>query len=325
MQPVALKTHVQDHRVNWLELFYDLIYVIVIARLTHMIIGSHGHAVALQDYVAYGLLFIPVWWAWTGYTMLTNRYGGDTTLERILTLAQMFGVIVLAVFVTEALGASAKAFALAYAFIRLMLILMYVLVHFSNSEHHPVTKRFISGFTVGACFWAASVFFVPEIMYIMWAIGLAIDMLTPVFSRHCLAKVSVHRSHLPERTGLLFIIVLGESLLALVNSLDGVTFDAELVFRLLLAFTLVSIVWWRYFEDMEHVLMGKLQGAAQLHIYGHLPIYIGLGLLAAFCHMLLDSHANVYHAGILFVTSLALIFIPLWALKWQYRKREDKT
>jgi len=97
-----------------------------------------------------------------------------------------------------------------------------------------------------------------------------------------------------------------------------------MILRLFLAFSLVVMVWWRYFDDIETALMGKLQGAAQLHIYGHLPIYLGVGLLAAFCHNILDTQVGTGSAGILLAISLALIFLPLRALQFQYEQCDKK-
>ncbi len=316
MKKVALKTQAREHHANWLELFYDLIYVIVITRLTHTIIVGHDGHVLPGDYVAYFALFVPVWWAWTGHTMLENRFGNDDLIDRVMTLVQMFGLILLAVFAADGVGKGAIGFALAYTFVRFMLIAMYVRVYISNAELRPVTGRFIAGFTLGATLWAVSVFFEPKIMFSLWALGLAVDFLTPILSRKLLSRVSVHGSHLPERTGLLFIIVLGESLLVLVNGIENATLGTDILVRLLLAFVLVASVWWVYFDTMEHALMGKLAGAAQAHIYGHLPIYTGLGVLAAFCHRLLRDPAIITQGSAqLLMASLALIFIPLFVIR----------
>ncbi len=327
----TLKGNDVARHANWLELFYDLIYVIVIARLTHMIIGGYGTAIGFSEYFTYVVLFVPVWWTWTGHTLFLNRFGRDTKIERLLTFTQMFGLVLLAVFVVDGLsvqdnlGGGAKAFALAYAFVRFALVAMYIMAHKQNPEYRPLTKRLIFGFGLGATLWAGSIFFDPNIMFMLWVLGLGIDLLTPLFARGCLKKMPVHRSHLPERTGLLFIIVLGESLLVLVDSIKDVSLGADMILRLLLAFSLIVMVWWRYFDDIETALMGKLQGAAQLHIYGHLPIYLGVGLLAAFCYKILDGQIGTGSAGILLAVSLALIFLPLRALQFQYEQCDKKA
>ncbi|MBL4626747.1 MAG: low temperature requirement protein A [Roseicyclus sp.] len=212
---IGLKGNDVARHANWLELFYDLIYVIVIARLTHMIIGGYDTAIGFTEYFTYAVLFVPVWWTWTGHTLFLNRFGRDTHLERLLTFVQMFGLILLAVFVLDGLkgggglAGGASAFALAYAFVRFTLIAMYIMAHIQNPQYRPLTLRLILGFSTGAALWAVSVFFPPNIMFALWGLGLAIDLLTPIFARNCLTKMPVHRSHLPERTGLLFIIVLG--------------------------------------------------------------------------------------------------------------------
>jgi low temperature requirement protein LtrA len=315
LKKINLKTKIREHHANWLELFYDLIYVIVITRLTHIIIVGHDNHVSINDYIAYFALFVPVWWAWTGNTMFENRFGSNDAVNRIMTLVQMFALILLAVYAADGVGDGAMGFALSYAFIRFMLVVMYGRVHLSNPDLRHITWRFIVGFGLGASLWALSVLFEPKVMFALWALGLGIDFLTPILSRSLLYKVSVHRSHLPERSGLLFIIVLGEALLVLVNGIDATSLSAALLLRLFLAFTLVSAVWWAYFEIVERTLMGKLSGAAQMHIYGHLPIYVGLGLLAAFCHQLLGMSGPKLAPALLLGASLILIFLPLLAIR----------
>jgi low temperature requirement protein LtrA len=316
VKKITLQTRSEVHHANWLELFYDLIYVIVITRLTHMIIVGHDGHVTLNDYIAYFVLFVPVWWAWTGHTMLENRFGNDDMANRVMTLMQMFALVLLAVFAADGVGKGAVGFALSYAFVRFMLVAMYARVHLGNARVRPITGRFMAGFGIGALLWAISVFFEPKIMFALWGLGLTIDFLTPILSRTLLTQASVHRSHLPERTGLLFIIVLGESLLVLVNTIGDAGLDAAILMRLMLAFALIATVWWSYFEIMERAVMGKLSGAAQLHIYGHLPIYIGLGLLAAFCHRLLNTPGEISGYILLLIASLALVFIPLLAIRF---------
>ena len=114
MKKIDLKTTQASRHATWLELFYDLVYVIVIARLVHHITaGDHG-AVTLHDYFVYVLLFVPVWWAWTGHTLFENRFGTNDSIDRFLTLLQMFFAVLLAVFIVKADGDNSKAFAFVY-------------------------------------------------------------------------------------------------------------------------------------------------------------------------------------------------------------------
>lgn len=318
MKNISLNTGSSERHATWLELFYDLIYVIAIARLTHLItVGHHDH-VGLADYIHYAVLFIPVWWAWTGHTMFENRFGTDDAVDRVLTLLQMFFVIMLAVFVTGALEQHQVGFAIAYAMIRLLLVVMYARVYLANPKLRPVAAAFIKGFGLGIVFWVLSTFVSPPYVYWLWAVGLLIEMLTPIVIRKQLRDLSVHKSHLPERTGLLVIIVMGEAVLGLVTESAITDFSSALFVRLLLAFSLVACLWWLYFETMERTLMGKLEGAAQLHIYGHLFIYIGLGIFASAIKHMIDTSFEPSALGLTFMAGLLFILIPMQVIHFRH-------
>ena len=86
-------------KASWLDLFFDLVYVVVISKIVHEM--SHLHHGHLQDnmFLNYLIMLVPIWWLWTGHTMYVNRFGIDDTVEKVLTFIQMFLIIVLSIFV----------------------------------------------------------------------------------------------------------------------------------------------------------------------------------------------------------------------------------
>src|SRR3712207_4599725 len=100
----------QERHATWLELFYDLIFVIAINQLTTFF-SKDLTLLSLWQFV---LLFIPIWWAWTGHTMYANRFEIDDQTHRILTIAQVLGTLFIAVFIQEALQEESYLFACAY-------------------------------------------------------------------------------------------------------------------------------------------------------------------------------------------------------------------
>ncbi len=281
MKIIGLKTNVGDRHATWLELFYDLIYVIVIAKLTHMIGYAHDGHLDLSYFAKATVLFLPVWWCWIGHTMFANRFDQDDTTHRLLTLLQMFGAVMMAVFIERAFGEGALGFVLSYVGIRVVLVIMYLRVHAASKELRPITRLFATGFSLGILCWIASLFVDAPFSYAFWGIGLLIDFATPWVGQKRLANVSVHKEHLPERLGLLTIIILGESVLGIVTGIANIAWNSLNLLNLVSAFALLSSVWWLYFETLEHSLAGKMLRSGQLSIYGHLPLYIGLIMLSA--------------------------------------------
>src|SRR5690349_13150855 len=78
----------EERRVSWLELFYDLVFVVVISQLSHYL-AEH---VSLAGALSFGLLFVPVWWVWIGGTIYNARFETPDISYRVATLAQMLPV-----------------------------------------------------------------------------------------------------------------------------------------------------------------------------------------------------------------------------------------
>ncbi len=85
----------EEKKVTWLELFYDLLFVAAVTAATHVLLhveDGHIHAEYLVKFV---LIFIPIWWAWVGQTIFINRFGKDLFHQRIFLILQMFFVLIM--------------------------------------------------------------------------------------------------------------------------------------------------------------------------------------------------------------------------------------
>lgn len=319
-----LQSKIENHKVSWLELFYDLIYVVVIAKLAHLVtFGHHGH-LGLAEFAIFTALFIPVWWAWTGHALYATRFYDDSITDRILTLAQMFVITMLSVFITDAFNGEGHMFALCYAAIRALLVVMYIRVYFSNKDMRPVSSCLATGFSIGTLLWFISVFLPGYWMYIFWVAGLLIDFITPFRCRPLLKQVSVHKHHLPERFGLLVIILLGESIASLPSALTAQDLTLSEVILALLGFISLAAIWWHYFEVLERVVMGSTLGAAHLIIYGHLPIFIGLALFASAIRQNIVGQLALPDLALLYCVSLSLYLMPVLLIAQQCQERAER-
>jgi len=317
-----LRSQIEKHNVSWLELFYDLIYVVVIAKLAHLVTYGHDGHLGLTEFIVFIALFIPVWWAWTGHALYSTRFYDDSLVDRILTLAQMFLVTMMSLYITDAFNGEGKMFALTYASIRTILVVMYLRVYYSNPEIRPVVSCLASGFSLGAVCWLISAFLPATQMYSLWAIGLFIDFITPFRCRTLLKEISVHKHHLPERFGLLVIILLGESVASLTSALTPKEMSFHILIIASLGFISLSAIWWHYFEVIERVVMNKQLGAAHLIIYGHLPIFIGLALFASAIRQNIVGHLATPDIVLLFGVSITLYLLPVLLIA---RQAQDKS
>ncbi len=267
-------------RANWLELLFDLIFVYAISKATHILAHAHNGHLSADQYITFILVMIPIWWAWTGHTLFATRFDTEDTIQRILTLVQMLAVIFWATFINADFDPNYLGYLIFYVLIRVLLIFMYWRACSSNPDALPITKRLSIGFSIGLGVALLSLLFDPPTRYFALYAGIGIEILTPLLSRKVLKKTPVNSHHLPERYGLLTIILLGESVIIIATTLSEIHWTASSVGATITGFVMLISIWWLYFDLMENQLIGKPLGTGQRIIYGHLFIYLGLSLFA---------------------------------------------
>ena len=113
----------QLHRkVTWLELFFDLVFVVAIAQIAHHL-SAHITASGVQDFF---LLFLPIWWLWLGITYYHERFETEGLENRLFTFLFMVCVAGLAIFAHAGLRESFTGFALSYAAGRALLVFLWI-------------------------------------------------------------------------------------------------------------------------------------------------------------------------------------------------------
>lgn len=266
-----------ERKTTWSELFLDLAYVVAVAQLAHGLKESPTPGGA----AAFAGLFIPVWWSWIGITFYADRFHSDDVVDRLQLAIQMLAVAALAVQLHDGTGANAPGFALAYAGLRLLLVLQYLRVHWHIPAARPLTRRYVAGFSLAVLPWLASVLVAPPARFLLWAAGLLIDMATPLASRRHQAALPLSPSHLPERFGLLTLIVLGESLVAVVGGVAGQHWAPASVLSAVLAFSFAFAMWWLYFDNVSLAVVRPRRLSAQAWVYTHLLLMMGLAASGA--------------------------------------------
>lgn len=301
-------------RANWLELLFDLIFVYAVSKATHILAHAHNGHIEVRQYIAFILVMIPIWWAWTGHTLFATRFDTEDIGQRMLTLAQMLAVIFWTSYINADFDTYFRGYLLFYVVIRVLLILMYWRVARNNSTAVLITKRLSTGFLIGLSIAMCSLLFEPPLRYIVLYAGLGIEIITPLLSRRILKTVPVKSHHLPERYGLLTIILLGESVIMIATKLNEVQWTIATISSAISGFFIISSLWWIYFNLMERHVIGKELDTGQHIIYGHLFVYAGLSSIAVFIgfsiipELTLMNHLIVFLCGFI-VLCIGLIII----------------
>src|SRR5215216_5398820 len=119
---LTLDSDESERHASWLELFFDLVFVLAVSKVAS-ILGSESD---LAGFLKYSALFVAVWWSWVGYTFYADRFESDETEYRVMTFAAMLAVAALSITVGGAFSAAGDvAFVGCYAAVRLILVAQY--------------------------------------------------------------------------------------------------------------------------------------------------------------------------------------------------------
>lgn len=279
---------------SWIELFFDLVFVVVIAELSHTL-EEH---LSLMGFLQFVALFVPCWWAWVIFTFYADRYDTDDVIHRLLILSGMLSVMFLAVNIHNAFTDGWTGFALAYLAIRSIVLLLYV----RAARHVPVAganlKLYLASYVPSTILWLLSIALPEPTRYILWAIGMAIELILPIAGSKLLAGTPVHPSHLPERFGLVTLIVLGESIVSVAAGTADTNWQLSSTIAAVGGFAIAACLWWLYFNFLETSVIIRGIGSVHVYNYGHLPILMGLTLVAVGTQRtILEANESVLAAG----------------------------
>jgi low temperature requirement protein LtrA len=192
-----------------------------------------------------------VWWAWAGGTFYADRFDADDVSHRLVTGLQMLAVAAMAVNIHNAYTTTGAGFVLCYVAVRCLVIFNYWRAGAHHPQTRPLTWRYALGFAVAVLVWLASLLFAPPLRYAVWALALAVDLLTPLSAWQAQLRFPLNRTHLPERIGLFVIIILGEGVVSIVAGY--ITAHSGLLAALngVMGFLVLFCFWWVYFSGLE--------------------------------------------------------------------------
>ena len=272
-----------EQKVTPLELFFDLVFVFAITQVTGFI-SAHPDWTSLVEGMA---ILTVLWWAWCCYAWLGNTAANDEGTFRVTLLAAMAAMLVAAIAVPRAFGDDALAFGIAYAVVRVLHIVAYIVLSRDDPTLRVVVLRMSqSMLPVGALLVLAGLVH-DELRAACWAAALTVDLVgLYVFG---VEGWRVEPSHFAERYGLIVIIALGESIVALGVGAEGLPLDAGVIAGVLLGITVAGAMWWAYFDIVVFVAQRRFHQAdardrvliaRDSYTYLHLPMVAGIILFA---------------------------------------------
>jgi low temperature requirement protein LtrA len=272
-----------EARVKPLELFFDLVFVLAITQCTALMAEHPDWEHVVQAMLILGVL----WWSWVGYSWLTSVVDPEEGAVRFAIFAAMAALLVMALCVPGAFGDDALLFAVAYGVVRWSQIGLFLVASRDDPELRRSVIGLAGGTAVGVGLLIAASAADGGLQLAIWALALALDMAEPFFFGSEGWKLSP--GHFAERHGLIIIIALGESIVA-IGIGAGETIDAGVVAAAVLGVTAAAALWWLYFDVValvaERRLTNATKGREQNEIardsfsYLHFPMVAGIVLLA---------------------------------------------
>jgi low temperature requirement protein LtrA len=265
-----------SNHASWIELFFDLVFVVVIAELSHTL-EQH---LSWNGFLQFAALFVPCWWAWVLVTFYVDRYDTDDPPHRLFILVAMLAVIFLAATVHNAFAAGSVGFAVAYVTIRSIVLGLYLRATRYVKTARANLKLYLASYLPSTSLWLGSIAFAAPTRYWLWGLAMTIELLMPILGTRILAGTPAHPSHLQERFGLFTLIVLGESIVSVASATAQGVWDIWSIVAAMGGFGIAACLWWLYFNFLETAVM--LRDIKSVHVfnYGHLPILMGLVLVA---------------------------------------------
>jgi low temperature requirement protein LtrA len=276
----ALKYFDTHRHATWLELFFDLIFVVALRDAGEILSETHDGHIAPQQFLHFVLLFLPLWWIWAGHTIYANRFDTDSRPHRLSTLLIMFLLIVISAQISA--GAQ-EHYALAvacYCAARLVIAVMYFVSRRKHHDRGGFATQVGTVFAFGAAISLSSILLKPPWSYVVFYAGIVFDMAALVLLNRRLHVVPAHTPHLVERVGLLTIIMLGESVISISAALADIAWNPSNVIAAVSGFVMVSAIWWIYYDSF-HLLEQRKFKTGHSILYSHFFLFVGLAILAS--------------------------------------------
>jgi low temperature requirement protein LtrA len=323
LQTMTARARHEAHRVATpLELLFDLVFVVAIARASEGLHHSIAEAHALQGLMGYLMVFFAVWWAWMNFTWFASAYDCDDVLYRLAVFVQISGALILAAGVPEMFDTRTPNMAVVggYVVMRVAAVSQWLRAAAADPERRTTARRYAAGISLLQIAWV-SMLALPA----WWSVGFpvlaALELVVPAWAERTV-PTTWNAHHIAERYGLFTIIVLGESILAAtaavqsaLQSGEALTSLAEVVIGGLL---IVYSMWWFYFDRPVHDLLTSLRRAI-VWGYGHYVLFasaaaVGAGLAVAVDQAVDRAKVSAAGAGAAVAIPVAVYVVCLWLL-----------
>jgi low temperature requirement protein LtrA len=273
----------REQRVTPLELLFDLVFVFAFTQVTTVLSDD-----PTWSGLGHGLLILAaLWWAWAAYAWLTNTVDPEVGAVWGLMLFAMAAMFVAALAVPDAFGRHGVVFGVAFLIVNVMHLTLYALGARDDRDLLAAILRIAPFALSGAALIVAAGFVHGAIRPLLWLAALAVGLFGPLLGS--LSGWRLQPAHFVERHGLIVIIAIGESLVAIGLGARDTRLGASVIVAAVLGLVVVTSFWLAYFDFFQirgQQLLADRSGAERtglardIYTYLHLPMVAGIILFA---------------------------------------------
>jgi low temperature requirement protein LtrA len=281
-QAQAGGTSSTEVRVSTIELFFDLVFVFAVTQLTSLLAGEPTGA----GLGRVALIFGNLWWIYGGYAWLTNAVPPREPVLRLLLLLGMDGFLIVALAIPTAFDGGGVAFGIGYLLVTLVHTGMFLLS--SQESAVPAMRRLGPANAVTAALLLLAGFTDGALQWMLWTVAFGLHWVSPFFT--AVSGFPIRAAHFVERHGLIVLIALGESIVAVGIGMADHGLRADRVVTAVLGLALAAALWWLYFDGEDERAERALDAApvdqtTWMALYGFgyafLPVLGGIIVFAA--------------------------------------------
>ena len=290
--PKKFDPRFQERKISWLELFYDLVYVIAISKITQHL-GSH---ISFTGFLEYSYFFMLIFWGWLNGSLYHDLHGTEGLRTRLMTLWQVMIIAALSIAISQTSGKSFAHTTIAFMVMQVYITYQWWAVGIYDKEHRKYNRPYTVLYMISFALLWLSLYLPDSYANLVFPLVILFNYSPPFITTRVLRRSSLDlslSSSMAERLGLFTIIVFGEVVLGVVNGISiipGLNFSAWLKFAVSLS--IVFSLWWIFFTltSNREVKKGFIKASMLELLY--IPTLMSLGIIAASFTYLFELDIN---------------------------------
>jgi low temperature requirement protein LtrA len=310
----------EEARVAPIELFFDLVFVFSLTQVTALMADDPTGRGIVRGLLVLALL----WWSWVGYAWLANVVQAEEGLGRVAVFGAMAAMFVLAVTVPEAFNDLAGGLygpvvvAFAYLAVRVLHLVMFFVLSGDDADLRRQVWKFSPSVVGSTAVLLVASQLDGTAQTLTWVAALVVDYVGTILGGASGWRVR-SASHFAERHGLILIVALGESIVAIGVGVAELPISWPIIAASVLGLTVAASLWWAYFDVVSIVaerMLRRAEGeerarlARDAYSYLHMPMVAGIVLVALGMKKVLEYVGDTKAHGL----SEPLPLLPLGAL-----------